>query len=175
MRNALIPFGCLPHPALPGWCLPGSGGYLIYRGVDAVDWSAPIACAQAGQAESVLTGLGHTPWVEYWYGVRAVSDAGVAEENVTSVGRVCVNDAGELIGPPPGPLAWATCKAVAAGRVEITACVAAPGPGQAAAASVEAARVVGGVADWDAPLATAAAGGSGVRTLRPTAVFAESE
>ncbi len=127
--------------------------YLGVGGVDSIDWTTPVGTAPAGTGTIDLVGLGHTPGVEYYYGIRAVSDSGVEETGVAAIVRVMVDAAGNLIHPPPPKLIWAVAEAAAAGKIDLSFRYDAPASSRFDdAVGVQVARVTAGTADWDNPL-----------------------
>jgi hypothetical protein len=79
------------------------GQYNIYRGEGAagnIDWDAPVGSVQAGAASAELTALGHTPGVEYWYGITAESDSGLEEQGRGVLACVELDAQGRLLPPP---------------------------------------------------------------------------
>jgi len=97
------------------------GGYLLYRGCgsrDQIDWSRP-----AGAAAVDATVIREYGWMrqdqpgEHWYGVRAVSGAGLESEPSFDAAGCGVGDDGCLIGALPGDVERAWAEPAAAGRV----------------------------------------------------------
>jgi len=164
MGVAHFSFGFWPIGHWPPWHWSGQGGYLLYRGVgstpDCVDYEAPVGVGQAGAGEAYDLAAGLVDGVEYAYGLRAVSDAGVEETNETCYGRV-LWAGGVLEADRPNRLQAASRRATAGGKIAVTFTYSRLGE-RAAAASVQIARVSGGVADWDTPLATVALRAAGI-------------
>jgi len=82
---------------------PSGGYYDIFRGVAspaAIDWHSPIASVPAGTGQAVLVGLGHEIGVQYLYGIRAVSEAGIEECGTQAVACVELDAEGQLLSPP---------------------------------------------------------------------------
>ena len=135
----------------------GSGGYRFYLGRYApgnIDWQTPIGSASAGQTSLVLAGLGLDRDVDYYLGVRSLSEAGRESSLLAADLRTCrvrISAAGVLQGSAPNAL---------------TSAALSPGPGgtmiltyrysirdQAAApATLQVAQRVGGEWDFDHPI-----------------------
>lgn len=141
------------------------GGYNLYRGADAessIDYDAPVAYCRPGD-ETLTLAVGDPPAEDrdYYYALRAVSDAGVEETNTVAV-RVRV-ESGELVGLPPSAMVYARAKPVADGYIEVDWLYdAAIEP--AAATTVQIAAVTAGAADFASPLAAETISGSAART-----------
>jgi len=166
MPPAAEPFGLAPVGAEAGWITPGAGGYLAYRGTDPdnIDWDDPVGIGQAGDLDLYARGAGHVPDAVYFYGVRAVSDAGVQETNTSRICRVTVDGLGALGGGRPVGLRVAKARPAAAGTVRISFVYDAPAVGHYGEASaVQVAEVSGGVPDWGSPVDTFTIDGSGRR------------
>ena len=153
-----IPFGALPPAATPGWAFCGSGGYLIYlaegHSPADIDFDADLAgCAQAGSGSAYIFRV-LTPGVGYVAAIRAVSDAGVIEENETVFCELAVDAEGVLTANRPFAPQAVVATPAAGGYVETRVQYFRLGE-QAAAASIQIALVTGDVADWEAPLVTA--------------------
>ncbi|MCK4625738.1 MAG: hypothetical protein KAV00_10535 [Phycisphaerae bacterium] len=150
------------------------GEYRFYRGVgsaDAIDWTTVVGTAPAGTGTKDLVGLGHTPDVEYFYGIRAVSDSAVEEENTDRIVRVMVDSLGNLIGPPPNAVHSARAYAVAGGKIEIEITYVSRGQ-HGVASAVQIAEITGGVPDWVSPLAEVSVGSkTSHKTAKPAKVF----
>jgi hypothetical protein len=148
------------YPTPPGD--PPSGRYEIYRGVHsaaAIDWDSPVANAPAGTAQAVLAGLGHQVGVDYYYGLRAVSDAGVQEQGTAAVCRVVIDGDGNLAGNRPNAVAWASASPYAGGKIVLAFEYDAEGE-RAEAAGLELAEVRCGQPDWTELLQTISFSGS---------------
>jgi hypothetical protein len=77
--------------------------YKIYRGIGGVgniNWQSPVANVPAGTTQAVLAGLGHEIGVDYWYGLRAVSQEGLEESNTHVLVCVELDPQGQLLPPP---------------------------------------------------------------------------
>jgi len=161
MTKAAIPFGALPPAALPGWATAGSGGYLAYvaagNSADAIDFSAPAGFAQAGQAVAYVRGYSFTPGVRHVVALRAVSDAGVEEENVTAFCTLTISEAGELAGSQPNAPLSAVAAAVADGYIEVTVTYSRLAE-KVSASRIDIAALSGSQADWASVLGTATLG-----------------
>ena len=139
------------------------GGYNIYRGVggaDSIDYAQAVAHARAGVDEADLVGLGHVADVDYYYGVRAVSDAGVEEANTTRCVRAQVTAGGELVGPPPNRILSARASPVAAGKVWLDCFYSATAEAGKATAIQVALEAPDGQADWGSLVDTIAIPGT---------------
>jgi hypothetical protein len=82
---------------------PSGGYYDIFRGIAspaAIDWVSPVASIPAGTGQAVLAGLGHEIGVQYWYGIRTVSEAGIEECGTQAVACVELDAEGQLLSPP---------------------------------------------------------------------------
>jgi hypothetical protein len=82
---------------------PSGGYYDIFRGVAspaAIDWVSPVASIPAGTGQAVLAGLGHEIGVQYLYGIRTVSEAGIEECGTQAVACVELDAEGQLLSPP---------------------------------------------------------------------------
>jgi hypothetical protein len=82
---------------------PSGGYYDIFRGVAspaAIDWNSPVGSVPAGSGQAVLAGLGHEIGVDYWYGIRTVSEAGIEECGTQAVACVELDAEGQLLSPP---------------------------------------------------------------------------
>ncbi len=137
-------------------------GYRIYRGVggvESIDYATPVGTVPAGTGSKALVGLGHVADVEYWYGIRAVSDSGVEESGTAAIVRVMVDSLGNLVGPPPNAINSAWAEAVAGGKIRLHAYYKARGAA-AAATGVQVALVTAGVPDWSSPLQTISVAGT---------------
>jgi|GEM_PF-3430022 len=162
----------------PGFWLPEApAGYRLYRGVGspaAIDYDNPVAELPCGLDSAVLAGLGHQAGVEYWYGIRAVSSAGVEETDTSRVCRVVVAADGSISADRPNAIAWAKASAIAGGKLRVDfyysslSQVIPP-------ASVELALASAGGFDWENPIATAAISGSIRGSLLPATVFEDGE
>jgi len=149
LNYAAIPIG-LPTMTLG---FP-QAGYNLYGGVadrTAVDWGTPIAYGRAGANSIAIAQADDT---DLWYGLTAVSSAGV-ESTVKRTFRAVVAG-GVLVGPPPNALTWATARAAAGGKVEVAFQYnSAAAAGVATAVQVARCTGAGGVgADWDNPVKT---------------------
>jgi hypothetical protein len=142
----------------------GQGGYWIFRGVGAVgaiDWENPVGFCPAGSAQAVLTLLGHDPDVEYFYGARAISDAGRGEQNTSVICRVLITADGVLVGACPARPTTAQIRPAAGGRMLLAVhFIAAPGTVKAAWIQVADASGDPPLPDWDELLAELAISGS---------------
>ncbi len=151
MTKAAIPFGALSPAALPGWATAGSGGYLAYVGPGNdpadVDFSAPAGFAQAGQSMAYIRGYTFAPAVRHVVALRAVSDAGVEEENVTAFCTLTVSESGVLAGSRPNAMLSASASPAAGGMIDVA--VAYSRLGELAAASrIDVAAFAGDHVDW---------------------------
>ncbi len=82
------------------------GGYNAYMGVGsvaAIDFTTIVAYLLPGVTAPQLVGLVTQEYTDYWFGVRAVSSAGVEETNTEIVTRVRIEN-GQLITPPPNDI-----------------------------------------------------------------------
>ena len=157
------------------------GRYCVYRGADSLaaclasaDADAPVAIVAAGSVTVDLVGLGHVADRDYFYIVRAVSDAGVIETNEDRFVRVRVDDQGALAGQPPNRLAWAEATPAAGGKIDFHFIYSARNEiGQAA--SIDVARVTDGQADWQSPLAQISISGSTRKTVQLPQTFEDRE
>jgi len=159
MAKAQHPFGLFPVGFCPGWLFAGMGGYLAYAAAsgdpDAVDYATPLAGCQAGETYLYLPAFLLAAGSVRIVAVRSVSDAGVEDANVTCWCRAERDGEGELVGNAPNRLTSASAEAAAGGAIELRFVYSRTGE-RATAASVQVARVTGGVAAWDSPLATVA-------------------
>jgi hypothetical protein len=143
-----------PPAAEPAWLEPGRGHYRLYRGLGspaAIDWTHCVALLAAGQTAAVIGGLGHLPDTDYYYGLRAVSDAGVEETGQKILCRVRVDEFGNLIGDRPAAVAFASIAPEAGGKVRLTALYIPPATedsGYAAAENLQVADGSLGAPDW---------------------------
>jgi hypothetical protein len=86
---------------------PREGHWRVYHGLggtEAIDYDAPVALAPLG-SESVSVSLSAAPGQRHFFAARAVSAAGVEEQNTHAVCCAQVDEAGELL---PAPLAAAS-------------------------------------------------------------------
>ena len=100
------------------------GLYRLYRGIGAtaacIDWGTLIASVAAGQTRLTLpVGVTHVPLTEYWYGLRAVSDAGVEETGTAAVARVVVGVDGSLTTDRPDAVYGGEAHASPAGMLSV--------------------------------------------------------
>ena len=162
----------------------GTNGYAVYwdagRGIAAgrgIDWTARIGFAPAGQATLDLTGLGLAADTDYWLGLRAVSAAAVEETGCLCTVRVRIDSEGNLVGPAPGPLAWAKAEALAEGYIRVSAAY--PNVDAARYAAAEtiqfAALDAVGEPDWGTILATLTVTGSASRRTTLAVPYADGE
>jgi len=161
MTKAAIPFGSLPPAATPGWATAGSGGYLAYvapgNGPGDVDYSAPSGFAQAGQPIAYVRGYSFAADVRHVIALRAVSDAGIEEENVTAFCTLTIDGGGELAGSRPNALLSASAAQAPGGMVDVAVAYSRLGE-LAAAARIDVANFAGDRVDWETILGTVALG-----------------
>jgi len=177
----VVGFKLTPSPvvavaAVPAPTIVQPGGYNWYYGVggpDSIDYTTIIAHASPGVTTVDITGLGLAEDTDYWFACRAISDAGVEEENTDRIVRVRISG-GALVGPPPNKPAWAAAQAAAGGKVTIRAFYSDRGE-LAAAVGLQVAPVTAGVPDWGNLLTTIAVGGTGHYIETPSDVFADGE
>lgn len=151
--------------------------YTVYRGVNAVDWANQVGSIGAGNASIDLAGLGHVADVEYWYGVRATSKAGVQETNTDRIVRVIIDSEGNLIGPAPNAPLAASAKAIADAEISLTVVYSARGQA-GVATGVQVAEVSGaGVPNWGSLITTVTVRSSGMtrRTVTLDESWADGE
>ena len=145
---------------------PGAGGYLLFRGEDSiagVDWDNPVACVRSGVSQITLTGLGHTAGVRYVYVLRAVSDGGVLDENVSCVCEVTIVGGVNVSAAPNAPVAdRCLLRATAGGGMSLIYYYS-DYQQQAAPSALQVAQVLDGQADWDNLLASLPVGPGGQR------------
>ena len=158
---AAIPFGALPPAALPGWATAGSGGYLAYvapgNGPGDVDFSAPAGFAQAGQPVAYVRGYSFAPDVRHVIALRAVSDAGIEEENLAAFCTLTIDGDDVVAGSRPNALLVASAAQAAGGAVDVAVAYSRLGE-LAAAARIDVAAFDGDRVDWETVLGTVTLG-----------------
>ena len=151
------------------------GGYNLYRALtrEAVLDGNPVAYARPGATELSVAQADETA---FWYGITAVSSAGVENRARMRIVRESVSG-GILGGPRPNPVAWARARAVEGGQIELS--YEYDGGGAAGVATgLQVGRATGhdgaGV-DWGALIQTITISGRahGKTTLAPT--YADGE
>jgi len=159
MGVAHWPFGYFPPGHWPPWHFSGQGGYQLYRGEGRepadVDFSEPVGCAQAGQTDAYAFAAALAAETEYVYALRAVSDAGIEDQNVTCYCRARIDGEGSLIGERPNMVLSASRRRAAGGKLAVAFTYSRLGE-KAEAATVQIARATGDAIDWESPLATVA-------------------
>jgi len=159
MTYAALPFAALPLRALPGWALPGRGGYRVYIGLghtpDDVDYDSPVGFAQAGQAVARIYGYSYVADARYVVALRAVSDAGVEEENTSCWTTLTISEGGELAGPVPNKPQFAEATAVSGGYVDVRTGYSRLDE-KGVATTLQVAALDGSAADWSDVLGSAA-------------------
>jgi len=155
--KASIPFGSLPPAALPGWATAGSGGYYVYAAAgnspDAVDYTAPVGFAQAGDPVAYVFGYTFTADTQYVLALRAVSDAGVEEDNEACWTTIVIDALGNLAAGRPNALRYARSAQAAAGMISVHV-VYDRVDERAAATAIQVAAMAGDEPNWSALLAT---------------------
>jgi hypothetical protein len=122
-----------------------------------VDFSAPAGFAQAGQSMAYVRGYPFVADVRYMVALRAVSDAGIEEENVTAFCTLTIDGDGAVAGSRPNALLSASAAQAAGGMIDVA--VAYSRLGELAAASrIDVAAFVGDHVDWATILGTVALG-----------------
>jgi len=158
MAKPLQPFGLDPVGAQAGWLDPGAGGYLLYRGTGAaaaIDYVTPVGFAQAGAVQVVTDpDVEFVDGATYHLALRAVSDAGIAEDNTTCQARAEIS--GEtVIGEIPNAVSKGQTAAAAGGTIKVTVWRQELGSTAVAAtlrlAAVPASGLLGGI-DWNSPI-----------------------
>jgi hypothetical protein len=125
MTRTYYPFAYWPLRSLPGWHWPNIGnGHRVYRGVGGlsnVDFSAPVAFAQADATSIALVGTGHAALTRYTYVVRPVAGNGWLETPDGSCAVEFETGAdGDWLGARPAPVEWIRAEIKAAGGIELS-------------------------------------------------------
>jgi hypothetical protein len=146
----------------PGWLECRGVSYRLYHGLadsEAIDYAAPIALVAADHlAVSLLLPLAYGE--KHFLAARAVSAAGVEEQNTHVVCCVEVDPDGRLLPPPPAEVSDLTAALGPEGFV-IVSFAYRPPPGYAAAEQFEVLSDRGtGTLDLENPVAAIAAGPS---------------
>jgi len=147
--SALLAWG-LVSPAL-------GGGYRLYLGLHApanIDWVTPIAASPAGGGSVVVSGLALDRDVDYYLGVRSLSEAGRESSLLAQDLRVCrvrISAAGVLQGLAPNALTSAALAPGPDGTMILTYRYSARDQG-ASPATLEVAQKVDGAWDFDHPI-----------------------
>ncbi len=95
-------------------------GYRLYRGrggPSSIDWTTPVATAEAAADGIVLTGAGHEAGAVYTYALRPVRDD-VESPDWACVAELALDGDGQWTGERPAPVTALTT-AAAAGTVRV--------------------------------------------------------
>ena len=161
MIKAAIIFGSLPPAALPGWATAGAGRYLAYvapgGGPEDLDFSAPAGFAQAGDPTAYVRGYSFAADVRHVVALRAVSDAGVEEENITCWCTLTIDGEGDLAGSRPSALLSAVAEQAADGYIDVHVAYSRLEE-RAYASRIDVAALSGDHADWDSVIGTVSLG-----------------
>jgi len=156
MPELIDPFWMEALAIEPGWMEPREGHWRVYHGLGdsrAIDYEAPVALAPLG-GESVSVSLSAAPGERHFFAARAVSAAGVEEQNTHAVCCMEVDEAGELLPAPLAAVGDLTAWAEPGGGVVVGFSYQPP-PGFAAAEHFEVlSNGGGGQLDLDDPVAT---------------------
>jgi len=106
-----------------GWFWARIGGCcVLYRGdsIWRVDLEGVIAVANkdAGQIE-VPVSVRQEKGTSYYYVLRWINCLGEEEKSFSAVGRVAIDDSGEVAEPRPNELLWLQARCVDSGQVEL--------------------------------------------------------
>jgi len=133
-------------------------GYRLYRGrggPSSIDWTTPVATAEAAADGIVLTGAGHEAGAVYTYALRPVRDD-VESPDWACVAELALDGDGQWTGERPAPVTALTT-AAAAGTVRGRAAAGGPAADRFAVFVGTALPVA-----TDAPAATVEAEGDGI-------------
>ena len=150
-----------------------ASGYEVYYSTtpDSIDYDDPIDTAAAGETSIVLSGLGLQEDTDYWFAVRAKTDAGVKSTNDDPV-KVRISG-GALIGAAPNPILIAEALPTANAGIDVAFTYDASGE-LGEATSVDIAAKAAGVYDW-AAAENFTISGSTIRTVSLTGPFVDTQ